>query len=190
MVSSEDSLHWALSRLTKVDVRLLGLFFEGLSDAEIEKETGMPHGTLRHHVLRLHALTGSNRRAREALVRFYIDHLLKCDLQGKPLDKDKEAYAQPGEKLAEWTAWAQKQRDLIWADPRIQPHMYTSAMVLTKPGNAGKSFMELGRLVPNSRGGMGIKGGTYGGQLRMMYSAMGGGKRPRLFVVVMLAPLV
>jgi hypothetical protein len=179
-----EVFRFRIERLEEEDLLILALLFEGRREGEIQKAVGMTEGMLRTRLKSVRRRLGLAHRHREILVWFYIQYLLAEDTRGTPLDPEKSSYTKPGEKLAEWTKWAQDRRAAIISTHGVDQRTIEAVLLLTRLQNVDKSYAQLGALMNPP---LGIS--AYAAHISSMSVALGGGGRRRVFVMAKLAPL-
>jgi len=170
------------AKLDERDRKILRLLFEGKTDSQIAKEVGLSYGGLRHRFASIQKRLGYQSHGRHELVLFYIRSLLATDLEGVPLTEGKTKYTKPGEKLAEWTAWAEDRR-AIFLEEFNKKRIIKAIALLSNPENVDKSDEQLGALVEPP-----VLGSTYG--QHVMVASRVFGTRVGIVVALALAPIV
>lgn len=177
-----------IMQLALRDIRVLGLLAEGYTNKEIADATQGSYGGVKSAVTRIKRKLetdggGNARGERVVLALFYVEYVLKLDMMGTPLTSDKEAYTEPGEKLADWTKYAESVRSTLLDSGELTPRMAETVMLLTKPELAGLSDKELGQqLTPK------FSATTVHSYFRMAYRGMERPGKPKLAVIASLAP--
>lgn len=186
MESDPNYLHVFRSRveaLEEVDLVILSLLFEGRTESVIAGVVHMSENGLQTRLKSIRRRLGLSHRSRWILLWFYVQYLLPTDMRGTPLDKEKSCYTQPGEKLAEWTAWAKARRDHVVNYGFVTARALEAAALLARLRYTDKSYEVLGKMMSPPVGTA-----TYSRLIWEVSAQLGGGGRARVFVVAMLAP--
>lgn len=179
-----EDVNRMIARLDEKDRLIIRLIFEAKSDVQIAAEMWMSYGGVRHRQASIHNKLKLRRCGRYTIVWFYVQFMLATDMEGVPLNKEKERYTEHGEKLAEWKAWAEGCRNVFLEEFNRRRRVIEAITLLTNPANVDKTDRQLGALMQPP-----VSASTYHAYVRLASPVFGGGGRVKIIAGLMLAPI-